>query len=223
MGMTLGELHEQCRACTKCRLRKGATQVVPGEGSPKAEIMFIGEGPGVVEDKLGRPFVGPAGKFLDELLDSIGLKRADVFIANMVKCRPPGNRDPQEDEMDACAPWLDQQIELIDPKVFVPLGRYAMRKFLPQSVISQEHGKLYSRRGRVYFVMYHPAVALYKGSMREVLLNDFKMLRKFLDGDVEPESLGDTVSSIIAEKNALKVENEDDQKNEDQVGMSLGV
>ena len=168
--MKLQELHEKCRECQRCRLRSGATQVVPGEGSATADVMFIGEGPGKVEDKTGRPFVGPAGKFLDQLLESIGLKREDVFIANMVKCRPPGNRDPQDDEKKACRPWLDKQIELIDPKVFVPLGRHAMYKFLPSAKISTEHGKLYLRGGKVYFVMYHPAVALYNGAMRPVLI-----------------------------------------------------
>jgi len=204
MDMKLEELHEICRKCTKCRLRSGATQVVPGEGSPKAEIMFIGEGPGKVEDKLGRPFVGPAGKFLDELLKSIGLQREDVFIANMVKCRPPENRDPQEDEVEACKEWLDQQIEIINPKVFVPLGRHALGKFLPNAVISKEHGKLYSRGGKVYFVMYHPAVALYKGSMRAVLLEDFKILKNFLEGKAKPESLDDVVDRIMMEKGSMK-------------------
>ncbi len=197
---------------------------MPGEGSPEAEIMFIGEAPGVVEDKLGRPFVGPAGKFLDELLASIGLKRDEVFIANMIKCRPPGNRDPQEDEIDACKPWLDQQLALINPKIIVPLGRYAMYKFLPTAVISKEHGKIYERGGKVYFVMYHPAVALYKGSMRAILLEDFKNLRKFLDGELEPISLNDAVTEIIAEKKkAVKEASSDDASGKDQVGMNLGV
>lgn len=221
--MTVEELHEECRKCTRCDLREKATQVVPGEGSPKAEIMFIGEGPGVVEDKLGRPFVGPAGKFLDELLASIFLKREDVFIANMVKCRPPGNRDPEESEMEACAPWLDKQIDLIAPKIFVPLGKHAMKKFLPNAVISQEHGKLYLRAGKVFFVMYHPAVALYKGSMRAVLLEDFKNLKKFLDGEAEPESLDDVVTEIMAEKKIgekKKVERKE-TNNEEQVGMNI--
>lgn len=213
--MTLEELHTICRKCTKCRLRAGATQVVPGEGDPHSKIMFIGEAPGKVEDRLGRPFVGPAGKFLDELLESIGLGRKSVFIANMVKCRPPENRDPQEDEMETCRQWLDKQIEIINPKVFVPLGRYALAKFLPTAVISKEHGKLYSRAGKVYFLMYHPAVVLYKGSMRAVLLEDFKKLKAFLDGKVKPESLDDVVASIIKEKNSLKKPKD---KN-DQVGM----
>jgi DNA polymerase len=146
--------------------------------------------------------VGPAGKFLDELLKSIGLKREEVFIANMVKHRPPGNRDPRDDEMEACRPWLDAQIEIVNPKVLVPLGRFAMGKFIPGRVISQEHGKLYSRGGKVYFIMYHPAVALYKGSMRPVLLEDFQNLRKFLDGELEPESLDDVVDNIIKEKHS---------------------
>lgn len=218
--MTLEELHERCRACEKCGLRAGATQVVPGEGSPTAEIMFIGEGPGKVEDQTGRPFVGPAGKFLDELLRSIDLKREDVFIANMVKCRPPGNRDPQEEEMDACREWLDLQIDVIGPRVYVPLGRFAMRKFLPNAVISKEHGNLYERSGNIYFVMYHPAVALYKGSMREVLKEDFQTLKGFLDGEVAPTSLDDAVSSIIAEKEKSKPEN-DKPEETGQVGMGF--
>lgn len=200
--MNLNELHEKCLKCEKCRLRKGATQVVPGEGSENAEIMFIGEGPGKREDELGRPFVGAAGKFLDQLLESIGLDRAEVFIANMVKCRPPDNRDPQDDEKEACRPWLDQQIEIIKPKIFVPLGRHALYKFLPGTTISKEHGKIYSRGGKVYFVMYHPAVALYNGGMRGTLLEDIKVLRKFLDGDVEPETLDDVVEGIMKEKGA---------------------
>ncbi len=223
--MTLEELHEKCKKCEKCRLREGATQVVPGEGDPNAEIMFIGEGPGKVEDKSGRPFVGPAGKFLDELLASIDLKRKDVFIANMVKCRPPNNRDPRDDEMDTCKPWLDKQIELIDPKVFVPLGRFAMSKFIQGTVISKEHGKLYSRGGKVYFLMYHPAAALYNGSMRPVLLEDFQNLRKFLDGELEPESLGDVIDKIIQEKEADKKEQKkNERKSPEQSGqVGLGI
>lgn len=210
--MTIEELNEQCKKCRECRLWEEATQAVPGEGNPKADIMFIGEGPGATEDKTGRPFVGRAGKFLDEMLQSIDLKREDVFIANMVKHRPPGNRDPQEDEMDACRHWLDEQIKIINPKVFVPLGRYAMSKFIPGRIISQEHGNLYSRGGKVYFIMYHPAVALYKGSMRPVLLEDFQNLRKFLNGEIEPESLDDVVNDIIKEKKVTKVKEKVEDK-----------
>lgn len=209
--MTLKELHEKCMKCTRCRLREGATQVVPGEGSGKADIMFIGEGPGKVEDKKGRPFVGPSGKFLDELLESIDLKRSDVFIANMVKCRPPENRDPQPDEIKTCRPWLDKQIEIIDPKVFVPLGRFAMSKFIKGTKISKEHGNLYERNGKVFFVMYHPAVALYNGSMRPVLKEDMQILKKFLNGEVEPESLSGKVGEIMKKKDKSPRESKSEQ------------
>jgi len=180
---TIEDLHKECLLCQKCPLRKTATQVVPGEGNPHAKVMFIGEGPGKVEDKLGRPFVGPAGKFLDQLLESIGLQRKDIFIANMVKCRPPNNRDPMDSEKEACRPWLDEQIRLINPKVFVPLGRHALHKFLPDISISTAHGKFYKHESKIIFAMYHPAVALYNGSMRSTLLKDFANLKEFLDGE----------------------------------------
>ncbi len=183
----LQSLISECIKCQKCTLRKlAATQVVPGEGDPHAEIMFIGEGPGATEDKLGRPFVGAAGKFLEIMLSSIGLKREDVYIANMVKCRPPQNRDPQDDEKDACRPWLDEQIRLINPKIFVPLGRHALHKFLPNITISMAHGKIFSYDGKVIYASYHPAVALYNGSMRTTLISDIKILKDYLDGKVIP-------------------------------------
>jgi DNA polymerase len=189
------ELHKSCKLCEKCPLRKTATQVVPGEGNPHADIMFIGEGPGKVEDKLGRPFVGPAGKFLDQLLESIGLLRKDIFIANTVKCRPPNNRDPFDSEKEACQPWLDEQIRLINPKVFVPLGRHALHKFLPDISITSAHGKFYQHCGKVVFAMYHPAVALYNGSMRAVLLKDFQNLKLYLDGKISAENWDNSEST----------------------------
>lgn len=213
--MTLEELNDRCEECTRCRLRKTATQVVPGEGSPQADIMFIGEGPGKREDESGRPFVGPAGRFLSKLLKSIDLARKDVFITNMVKCRPPNNRDPKDDEKKTCRPWLNKQIELIEPEIFVPLGRHAMHKFLPKAKISKEHGNIYSKDGKIYAVMYHPAVALYDGSMRSVLMEDFQVLKKFLQGKVEPIPLN---SGGLGD---LKVMNE--RKDDGQVGMDLGV
>jgi len=190
---TLEQMDEACRACTLCPLRKGATQVVPGEGNPHSEIMFIGEGPGATEDKLGRPFVGAAGKFLDELLKSIDLKREDVFIANMVKCRPPQNREPLPSEKETCKPWLDEQIRLINPQVFVPLGRHALGKFLPEISISSAHGRLFKAtseeyKGRTVFAMYHPAVALYNGGMRKTLLTDMQNLKKFFAGEISVSS-----------------------------------
>lgn len=178
--MDFKDLITECKQCSKCRLRKTASQVVPGAGNPKAEIMFIGEGPGKNEDVQGIPFCGAAGNFLDELLAHIDLKREDVYITNIVKCRPPGNRDPRDDEIEACKPWLDQQVALIDPKVFVLLGRFAMARYFPHLKISQEHGTAFKKNGKLYFIMYHPAVALYNGSYREVLKKDFEGLRKIL-------------------------------------------
>ncbi len=219
--MTLEEVRKQCSECMKCRLRKGAKQPVFGEGSLHSQIMFIGEAPGAVEDKLGRPFVGPAGKLLDELLASIGLKRDDVFITNTVKCRPPENRDPMPDETAKCKPCLDAQIELIKPKVFVPLGRFALHYFMPDAVISQEHGKLYERGGKVYFLMYHPAAALHNGGLRPTLFEDIKVLGAFLAGKAKPQSVDDTVSEIMKEKDKLFKDKKPKDGGSDQVGMML--
>jgi DNA polymerase len=199
---SIQQLNVDCLQCHLCGLRDGATQVVPGEGNPQAKIMFIGEGPGATEDKLGRPFVGAAGKFLDELLKSINLQRVDVFIANTVKCRPPENRDPSEEEKLACKPWLDEQIRLINPSVFVPLGRHALHSLLPEIAISNAHGKLYKVEDKIVFAMYHPAVALYNGGMRPALLKDMQNLKSFLEGKLSPEpfiarSLHKTASSKV--------------------------
>lgn len=173
-------------ACDKCALRAGCKQVVPGEGSVKARIMFIGEGPGKKEDELGRPFVGAAGKFLDEMLASIGLKREDIYIANVVKCRPPENRDPLPDETRTCWPWLLGQIKIIEPNLVVFLGRHSMNRFFPNEKISEVHGKLlikkFGEKERQHFLaLYHPASALYNGEMRETLLKDFKKILKAAD------------------------------------------
>ncbi len=180
---TLEEINEYYIKNTKSELFKNITNVVPGEGNSSADIMFIGEAPGAREDKLGRPFVGPAGKFLDILLKSINLEREDVFITNVVKCRPPDNRDPSDEEKKVFSPWLKAQVEFINPKVFVPLGRHALASFLPEVKISSAHGKIFNREkdDRVIFAMYHPAVALYNGSYREILLEDMKNLKEFLD------------------------------------------
>ena len=179
------KLEEEMKACRKCHLRDTCLNVVPGEGNEKAEIMFIGEGPGEKEDKLGRPFVGAAGKFLDEMIGLIGMKREDVFIANIVKCRPPGNRDPLPDEAEACWPWLLAQIKTIKPKLIVTLGRHAMERFLPNQKISQMHGTALRREipgigKQVFYALYHPAAALYQGSLRETLKTDFKKIPKVL-------------------------------------------
>ncbi len=178
--MTLEELNNQILKCEKCALCKTRTNVVPGKGSSKAEIMFIGEGPGKKEDEQGIPFIGAAGKLLDKLLALINLKREDIYIANVVKCRPPQNRDPLPEEVDACRPWLDQQIKIIKPKLIVLLGRHSMDRFLPNQKISIDHGKPKRRHGQVYFPIYHPAAALYRNGLLEDLKKDFERIPKVL-------------------------------------------
>ncbi len=176
----LTDLAAQIKVCTRCDLSKSRTQAVPGEGPANARILFIGEGPGFHEDQQGRPFVGPSGQFLNELLASINMKREDVFIANVVKCRPPQNRDPQPDEIEACRVWLDKQIELIKPKVIVTISRYAMARWFPNKKISEIHGKAYRFGNLVVVAMYHPAAALHQHSLRSVLEEDFKKLPEYI-------------------------------------------
>jgi DNA polymerase len=181
----LEKLNKEMSACSQCALRPGCKNVVPGEGSAEAEIMFIGEGPGAKEDELGRPFVGAAGKFLDEMLGIINLKREEVYIANVVKCRPPQNRDPSPEEVATCWPWLLEQIKIIQPKLIVTLGRHSMGRFLPNGRISEMHGKALRREidgigKQVFYTLYHPAAALYNGSMRETLIKDFKRIPKVI-------------------------------------------
>ena len=179
--MSLQNLNNQILNCQKCALCKTRKNVVPGEGSSKAEIMFIGEGPGKNEDEQGRPFIGAAGKLLDKLIALIGLTREDIYIANVVKCRPPGNRDPLPEEVEQCRPWLDQQIEIIKPKLIVLLGRHSMDRFLPNQKISLDHGKPKRRNGQVYFPIYHPAAALYRNGLLKDLEKDFKKIPRVLE------------------------------------------
>lgn len=179
-------LNARILACSKCVLRKNCSRVVPGTGSAEAEIMFIGEAPGKKEDELGVPFVGAAGKFLDEMLASIRLKREDVYIANVCKCRPPENRDPMPEEIAICWPWLLEQIKIIQPKLIVTLGRHSMERFITGQKISRIHGTLVIKTvpgigKQNFYTLYHPAAALYNGSMRETLLNDFLKIPKVLE------------------------------------------
>ena len=176
----LKEVAAEVSVCEKCALWKGRTKAVPGEGNPHAKIMFIGEGPGFHEDKQGRPFVGPAGQFLDELLASINLKRADVFITNVVKCRPPENRDPKPGEIDACNDYLDRQIAAIQPQVIVTLGRHSMAKFFGTEKISAIHGRARKIDGRICFAMYHPAAGLHQASLKDTIRADFKKIPQVL-------------------------------------------
>ncbi|MBW3538157.1 uracil-DNA glycosylase [Candidatus Parcubacteria bacterium] len=158
------------------QLRVGATQLVPGEGGSDAAVMFIGEAPGAHEDKQGKPFVGAAGKFLNEMLAGIGLDRQNVYITNIVKYRPPANRDPLPEEIKAFMPYLQQQINIIKPKLIVFLGRHAMNVFLPELKISQAHGRALRKNGQVYLPLFHPAAALYNGGMRQTLIDDFNRI-----------------------------------------------
>jgi len=172
----LATVATEVRACTRCPLHLGRTQAVPGEGNPLSDVLLVGEGPGAREDATGRPFVGPAGQLLDELLRSIGWARPDVFIANVVKCRPPGNRDPEPEEIATCAPYLDRQEAALDPAVIVTLGRHSLRRYLPEARISAVHGQLRRSGGRYIFPMYHPAAALHQSSLRETLFADIRGL-----------------------------------------------
>ncbi len=183
--MKLAELEKKIKKCTACQLAKTRNNVVPGEGNPQADIIFIGEGPGKNEDLQGKPFIGAAGKVLDDLLSQINLKREDIYIANIVKCRPPNNRDPKPEEAKACWPWLEKQIQIIKPKVIVILGRHSLNRFIPGVGISQYHGRALRKEFKplgklVFFPCYHPAAALYNGSLRSTLEDDFKKIPKII-------------------------------------------
>lgn len=162
-------------------LRSQATQLVFGTGNPDANIVFIGEAPGKNEDLQGEPFVGAAGQFLNEMLASIGLERKDIYITNIVKYRPPNNRDPEPGEKEAFMPYLKRQMEVIKPKLIVFLGRHSMNVFLPELRISQAHGKPVRKGGQVYLPLFHPAAALYNGQMKQTLMDDFALIPRILE------------------------------------------
>jgi len=196
----LTELYEEIAVCQRCELAKGRTQTVPGEGSENAEIMFIGEAPGFHEDRQGRPFVGAAGRFLEELLASIGLKREEVYIANVIKCRPPGNRDPLPDEIETCKPYLDKQIELLQPKLIVTLGRYSMARYFPNASITRIHGQPKRIGGRIYYPMFHPAAALHQPKWRSAVEEDMLKIPQILK---EAEELAEAEPLEQAEQLSL--------------------
>jgi len=177
----LSELNKEIALCQQCEIAKYRNMVVPGEGAEAADIMFIGEAPGWHEDQQGRPFVGPAGKFLDELLASIRLKREQVYIANVIKCRPQGNRDPLPMEIQNCRVWLERQIEIISPKMIVTLGRYSMAMFFPGKSISRIHGTAQKRDDVLYYAMYHPAAALHQASLRQEIEADMLKIPTLLN------------------------------------------
>ena len=176
----LTELYKEIALCQQCEIARLRTRVVPGEGAENAEILFIGEAPGWHEDQQGRPFVGPAGQFLDKLLASINLRREQVYIANVIKCRPPENRDPLPMEINNCRKWLDKQIELICPRMIVTLGRYSMAMFFPGKSISKIHGTAQKQDNVIYYAMYHPAAALHQQSLRQAIETDMLKIPSFL-------------------------------------------
>lgn len=177
---TLTQIAREVSSCTNCALHHSRKKAVPGEGPAQAEIMFIGEGPGFHENEQGRPFVGAAGQFLDQLLAQAGVTRAEVWIGNVVKCRPPGNRDPLPEELTACDLYLEQQIAAINPSIIVTLGRFSMNKFMPGEKISQVHGQMRKVENRYVIAMFHPAAALHQASLKPAILADFGKLPELL-------------------------------------------
>lgn len=196
MSMTLQEFEREASTCTRCRLAKGRTQVVFGVGHPRANLMFIGEGPGYYEDKQGEPFVGAAGQLLTQLLGEIGLRREDVYICNVVKCRPPGNRDPLPDEIESCRPFLEGQLDTIRPRVIVTLGNFATRFILDRQVsISRVRGQRFTIDGRTVIPTFHPAAVLHgggqSGSQMAALRADFQLIREVLDEPVPEPAMAE--------------------------------
>ncbi len=180
--LRLEEVARQVATCTRCQLHRTRTQGVPGTGPASARIMAVGEAPGEREDHEGKPFVGAAGQLLTQLLGEVGLSREDIFITNVLKSRPPGNRDPLPDEVLACAPYLEAQIEIIQPQLILVLGRHALERLLPGSPgISRCHGRVIASANRSYMPCYHPAAALYNGGLLATLREDFRRLRAHLD------------------------------------------
>jgi uracil-DNA glycosylase family 4 len=174
--MSLEIIADKIRQCELCPLHEKRTNAVPGTGSDKTDLMFIGEGPGATEDKEGIPFCGAAGKVLTEMIEMIGYSRNEVFITNVVKCRPPDNRDPLPEEKDKCRPYLEEQIKLINPLLIVLLGRHALNSMIPDVQISQVHGQAKKYKDLIYFPVYHPAATLYKRTLRADLEEDFKKI-----------------------------------------------
>jgi DNA polymerase len=193
----LTKVEQEIKSHQDLPLMSGCTQVVFGEGDPEAQIMFIGEAPGYWEDQKGRPFVGNAGQLLDKFIESIGLKRSQVYITNVVKCRPPQNRDPEPSEIEAYAPYLNKQIEIIQPKIIVTLGRFSMNKFLPKAKISEVHGQPRRINGIIVIPMFHPAAALRSTSVMEAAKKDFQVIKQVL---ADPESVLETSTKESKER-----------------------
>lgn len=218
-GAALEAIAAEVRTCTRCRLHEGRARAVPGEGNPETEVVFIGEGPGRDENLAGRPFVGASGRLLTELIESLGWRREDVFITNVVKCWPPGNRDPQPDEIEACAPFLRRQLAVLDPAVVVTVGKHSLGVFMPGERIGRVHGTTRpvdpatGAPDALAFAMYHPAFALYDGSNRQTLLGDIQGLpgallaarrrRGELDESDVPEPLSGSNATLVSRPPAV--------------------
>lgn len=211
----LNQVAAEVRVCEQCQLSVSRKNAVPGDGLAATEVMFIGEGPGFYENEQGRPFVGPAGNFLNELLQRAGLQREKVFITNVVKCRPPGNRDPLPEELEACSSYLERQIAAINPLVIVTLGRYSMAKFLPNVRISDVHGQSRWVNGRLIVAMFHPAAALHQPSLKNAVLEDFGRLPGYLSMARTNRDKMQTVQAQIAP------EIEDQKKDDSPQQLSL--
>lgn len=195
---SLEDLYTRIANCPDCDLCHTRTNAVPGEGATNAEVMLVGEGPGFYEDQQARPFVGPAGKLLDQLLGLAGLKRDQVYITNVVKCRPPENRDPLPVEVEACRKYLEEQIRTIKPKLIVTLGRYSLSWFYPRDSISKVHGAIRERDGMHYVHMYHPAAALHNGSLRKVIEEDFRKIARAL------EKARENTAAVLSQQSAAE-------------------
>jgi len=197
------QLAQQIAICEKCQLHLSRKKSVPGEGNIHSKILFIGEGPGLNENETGRPFVGQAGNFLNELLSTAKLKRQDVFITNVVKCRPPANRDPLPEELTACSSFLDEQIRLIDPLVIVTLGRFSMGRYFPLARISSIHGKGHWVDGRMIVPMFHPAAALHQPNLRDSIMHDFALLPTYIH-EVEEKITAEPVENVNPTSEAVE-------------------
>ena len=208
----LGKIAEEISTCTACALHQMRIKTVPGAGRGNTEVMLIGEGPGRYENEQGLPFVGASGKFLTQLLLQGGFKRDDVFITNVVKCRPPQNRDPKIEELQACAHFLARQIEIIDPEIIVTLGRFSMARYFENAKIGQIHGKAILVNDQVIVPMYHPAAALHQPRLRSVIENDFAKLPKLIEGAKERRRNKPAHSSIFNEENQTNPTDQDQPK-----------
>jgi DNA polymerase len=216
----LQELGDEIKTCPKCRLAETRTHAVPGEGSPRASVMFVGEGPGENEDKTGRPFVGQAGKFLNGLLEKAGIARDEVFITNIVKCRPPGNRVPLEDEVEACSDYLMAQIAVIEPKFVIPLGGAALKTLLGGDLkITQARCKVFRKSGILYIPLYHPAAALHRSQLVETLQADIMTLRELLNRELREDEITDLSAVVTKPKRESSTRSSPDKPQEETLSL----